>query len=522
MAAFQKIWLFLLLLIPTTRYAWKNRDMPQFERTHDDGLLFVSAKSLATGEGFRILSLPEQPAQTKYPILYPLFLSVAWWINPNFPQNLTVATALGWGISVLCLALAWLFYKQEKLPAWPLTSLLALSPYMILFGCRTFSEVFFTCWLLATFLIARREGIAMAILAGLCAGCAYLSRTAGLPLIIAIPAWYVWNRQRRSAVAFAAAMLPCVLAWMFWSRTHMLHTSDPTLIYYTDYFGYERLNVGWDNVLVVVWHNFDELLYRLGLFSLPGIVDAKPVRILTQVVAVAMISGIVRLAHRGIAVPYALFAALSSSILLVWHGIDERLVLPLYPLTIAGLIAELQHFYGMIRRALRHKDSSQRVMARVCAASAVLLCLIALGGQAFLSFYKLDDAAESDRMKLASRREAYAWISHSLPAGVPILSNDDPLLYLYTSHRGNGVFPLMRNLYYGDSRSAVLTAYGDIVPASRRRGFEYFYLSESDLARWSVDPALSSAVRSLINSNPNLALIFTNESGTVYKIGATR
>ncbi|MGH7811095.1 MAG: hypothetical protein ACREP5_12535, partial [Candidatus Binatia bacterium] len=37
---------------------------------HDDGIYAVVGKSLAQGDGYRILSLPAAPAQTKYPFLY--------------------------------------------------------------------------------------------------------------------------------------------------------------------------------------------------------------------------------------------------------------------------------------------------------------------------------------------------------------------------------------------------------------------------------------------------------------------
>src|SRR5262245_33938328 len=54
---------------------------------HDDGIYAVTANSLAAGSGYRIMSLPGEPSQTKYPPLYPLLLSMAWLINPNFPSN---------------------------------------------------------------------------------------------------------------------------------------------------------------------------------------------------------------------------------------------------------------------------------------------------------------------------------------------------------------------------------------------------------------------------------------------------
>ena len=39
---------FLVLLLPSAIFVWRNPDMPGFGKLHDDGLFFVSAKSLAT------------------------------------------------------------------------------------------------------------------------------------------------------------------------------------------------------------------------------------------------------------------------------------------------------------------------------------------------------------------------------------------------------------------------------------------------------------------------------------------
>ena len=44
---------------------------------------------------------------------------------------------------------------------------------------------------------------------------------------------------------------------------------------------------------------------KMGALILPKVVVLAPVKILTQVIAIAMIAGIVRLVRRGIAVPYA-------------------------------------------------------------------------------------------------------------------------------------------------------------------------------------------------------------------------
>ena len=150
---------FIVLLIPSAQFAWRNADMPDFGRLHDDAVMFVTAQSIAHGHGYRIPSLPENPYQTKYPPLFPAYLSLAWMLNPSFPGNLATATVLIWPWLVVFLALAWALYRQDGFPperALLLTAALGLSPYMVLFGSLMLSEIFFTCFLLAALLLARR------------------------------------------------------------------------------------------------------------------------------------------------------------------------------------------------------------------------------------------------------------------------------------------------------------------------------------------------------------------------------
>src|ERR687898_1153380 len=51
---------------------------------HDDGIYAVVAKALSEGSGYRIISLPGDPYQTKYPFLYSYLLSWAWSLNSQF------------------------------------------------------------------------------------------------------------------------------------------------------------------------------------------------------------------------------------------------------------------------------------------------------------------------------------------------------------------------------------------------------------------------------------------------------
>lgn len=511
--------LFLLLLLPSAYFAWNQRDLPQLGKNHDDAILFASAKSLASGEGFLIPFLPERPAQTKYPVLYPLYLSAVWRINGHFPENLTLAAWFSWPLLVLCLALAWLYWRGEQIGAWRIWTVLAflaISPYMILFGCNLFSEIFFLCWLLATLIVARKETLAAAALAGVLAGCAYLSRTAGIALLVSVPAWYLWHRELRRAMAFAAGMLPFILGWSLWSATHKIHADGATLAYYTDYVKFQFMNVGIDNLAVVLWKNIDELLYSVGSLILPQVLALLPVKILTQVIAVAMISGVVRLARRGIAVSYAIFALVSSLMLVVWHfPPTERFVLPLFPLLAAGLVVELEQLAQTIRKAFRHKDASQRVVAAGFSFLAAAILVGALCLQLFVVFRAMPEDAKADRRQFLETRKTYAWITAYTPPSAAVLSNDDSLLYLYTGRTGNAAPFLPRWWYSGDSEK-FFDFFENVVPYCRSRGISYVLATPNDLRRWAGEE--KGRIFTILDQDPNLERLYQSTSGAVYRV----
>jgi hypothetical protein len=67
---------------------------------HDDAIYVITAKALADGEGYRLINLPDQPYQTKYPILVPSVLALVWLLWPTFPDNLVAMQ--GWGTGTRC------------------------------------------------------------------------------------------------------------------------------------------------------------------------------------------------------------------------------------------------------------------------------------------------------------------------------------------------------------------------------------------------------------------------------------
>ncbi len=517
---------FLLVLIPSIQYVWQSRDMPQFAYLHDDGILFVTAKSVAEGS-YRIESFPDAPPQTKFPPLYPAYLSLIWQVNPNFPANLRVGTLFAWLPLAGYLLLAWLYYRKIGITegrAWLLAALLGINPYLLAFGGMMFSDVLFSCCVLAVMLALAGEGVAMAALAGALAACAYLSRTAGIALLASVPLAMLWAGRKKAvfqkAVVFSAPLLAAVIGWMWWTRTHTKTSVDLTTLYYTDYMRY-LLRFDWNVLPSVLWKNIDQLLYSMGSMAVPRVFDAFFMKTLTQVVGVAMIVGTVRLVRRGGAGQYASFALITSAILLIWNfPPTERFVVPLYPLLLAGLATEIEHLGKMLLGAFRKKDMGERVVASGFLAAVVFLLGMGLALQVYMTFFYPRQASAARVEKLRDQRAAYQWISNNLPTSAKVLSYDDPLLYLYTGRRGH-YLPLDPLWWYTEDHDSIRGSYRDVAAYSRSHGLEYIYFTSEDLSRETGDED-RTAVQRLVRENRELTPVFQAGIGTIYRVGPAR
>lgn len=518
-----------LLLIPSAAFLWRNSDLPQFGDIHDDSIYYVSAKSLAEGH-YQIESLPGKPAQTKYPPLYPLLLSVAWRLNPQFPQNLPIAAWLSWLGFPLMLALLAALYPRMGISGWRLwllMILLALNPYIILFTAKLLSELWFTALLAGVLLLVDRTaeadaGPGWAVAAGGLSGLAYLTRSAGI-VLLASGFLYLWMRnERRKAALFAACMLPFVVGWTLWSRLHQLHSTDQALVYYTDYVRYEFMNVSLRNLHLVLWKNIDGFLWGLGSLVLPKVIDSLFLKIVAELIAVAMISGVVRMIRQGVgksvAVHYAIFAAGSACMLVVWHfPPNERFVLPLFPLALAGLLTEMEHFFGMARAGLRHRDVSQRVASAVMASVVALVFVGSFALQAYVGGVFLAEQAEQQRARNVDLRGAYAWMKVNLPEGAAVVAYNDPVLYLYTG-RESISRPLPPSIWYSEDHARAVELYSELPAYARDHGAVYVYHTSADFLR-DMGEAEAKPVEEAIRSNPELTPIYKRGIGTIYRVG---
>ncbi|HXG33773.1 MAG TPA: hypothetical protein VNJ11_10430, partial [Bryobacteraceae bacterium] len=191
-------WILLALaFVPSAWHAWNARGMPFLGNfNNDDGLYLVGAKSLAEGNSYRILSLPGEPCQTKYPPLYPMLLALVWRWNPHFPENLAALGVLAWLMAPLTVLAASRLYSElgvaprDRLA---LCAFLAVHPLVSLLSTHLLAELPFAGLVFAAIALAERaarrpDGYGLAALAGAVAGLAYLTKSAGIVLLVSSPA----------------------------------------------------------------------------------------------------------------------------------------------------------------------------------------------------------------------------------------------------------------------------------------------------------------------------------------------
>jgi hypothetical protein len=152
----------------------------RFGSYYDDTIYVTAAKSLATGEGYRIISLPQPVAQTLIPPFYPFVLSVIWRIYPQFPDNLVWMMLFSVIAMMGFLLLSWRYLVKNayatRWQALAVVTLTAINWRMISLATSIVSEVLFALLSVAALHLAEkykeerstwRSGAILGLIAGL-------------------------------------------------------------------------------------------------------------------------------------------------------------------------------------------------------------------------------------------------------------------------------------------------------------------------------------------------------------------
>jgi len=509
-------------LLPAAWLILGNRDVPQFGTYGDGELLFIGAKSLSEGQGFRILSLPDAPYQTKYQPLQPLLLAAAWKIDPHFPSNLSFIAAYDWLTLVAFVSASGFFFATMFSPieSAALAASIALSPLVIYWATVPTADYLFAALALAAFLAFRRAISAQRrwfIVTGILAAAAYFTKSAGILIIPAILIALLFRRDWRGAVFFLAPSAPVVIGWIFWAQTHRTTAQNPVLWYYTDYLGAFLKNDGLSAIPQILPVNLLSLIGASGAFLIHDLPESVPGRFFCILIAAATVTGAIRISKRTGIIGYPVFCGLLAAVLSVWNfSPSVRLILPIVPLVAAGVYLEIRKFSSLIRQALP-SGGSNRITALLLIAGFLIGCAYGIRRDEIFIFQTIPSMMEQAREENRRARPVYEWMRRSLPPSSVVMASADTLVYLNTGLAS--VFPVPNSIaFYRRDRRGMLENFTQLDQLASFFGITHILISPHDFET-VFEPADRAEIRRLIFAGANRREIFAQNGYTVLQIG---
>jgi hypothetical protein len=502
--------------------------MPHLGSYHDDAVLFLSAQSLADGHGYRIPHLPENPAQTKYPPLYPIFLSLAWRFGRPFPGNLPLLALTQWMIVIPFLYVTWLYFRKcgfHPAATYGLTMLVAICPMTILLANAPMTEVAFTTVLLTVMLLLETNAgsngrgsaeMGQMLLAGLIAAAAFLIRTNAVALAVSAPLLLIMRRQFRSAIIFLCPLVAAIAGWFLWCIHNAAPINSDIIAYYTSYSGFYVRTFSRADLSHRLWVNFASIVEALGQTVLFNVNPTYGVRVLEWLLTVIAASGVVRLFRGGLR-HYAAFAVLFIGMLTVWqYPSDMRFVFPLLPLYLAGLATKLQEIARLAITTCKLKHGAERVVAAVMLSA--ILCFAAAAAGAGVRGIALDlPSYFGDREKQrAEMMPVYSWIREHTPPEVRFAAYDDTLLYLNT-HRHGYTPALLPSVVYSADDEAKQAYVSRLDEVWRAQHVDYVLVTKYDFRRDLQVVALDSLTR-MVEDPARFQRVYADPVSQVYEV----
>lgn len=407
---------------------------PAYGVFHDDGVYVVTAKALAEGKGYRLLSTPGEPPQTKYPVLFPWLLSLVWRVYPSFPDNLVALKLVPLAAAVAWFLLAWQLLRTLGTRPWLATAIVlvtAASPWTVFLATSLMSETVFaallTCglWLLARIAQGQRTRFD-ALAAGVAFGLACLTRTAGIVPAAACLGVLAFMRDWRALRDCGFALALCVCPWVAWVWS--ANSAATAVDVYSSGTAYTQWHAfalpAWSDRWQVVQSNVEQL--GTAVESLWWHDDSPgPLGVIVATLSWILLSvGAMR--ERRAAVTVVAMAYLAM--MLVWLWPPTRFAVPFIPV-----------FLWLATRAAGPRLSVALVVI-LGVGSAVSLTARTTESFARGGFWP---GREGENWRSVSA--VNDWLERHTPAGARLAGNLDPLLFLATGRQA--IRPFLTDAY---------------------------------------------------------------------------
>jgi hypothetical protein len=423
---------------------------------HDDGIYLETAKALATGHGYRILSLPSEMAQTKYPVLYPAVLASVWKLWPEFPRNVVLLKSVSLLFTILWCWVSLIFMREFTnfgVHAWWIILFTLVSPWVVFLSGVTLADTMFAflsmyCVLLLSRVVearAQRPLLTVALAASIASG-AFLTRSAGVALVAAAVLLLLLRRMPRGAVVFAFVCGLMCAPWLLWQAAHP-GPLDFVQSYYSQLNYGPGANVfqGFTLPQALTIARLNAMHIYVSLSTVAGFPFVPAMFVISLPLWIFILIGAVRGGSPGW-MPMRLWVLFYSGLLVCWAYPPYRFIVPIFPVL-------LMFGYEGFRLTL---GKGLKVPAvRIGGMGLVLLsfaCLVRQISTDSLATIRTGTAAAGDDWRATG--EIMDWIRDNTAPDAVIAADLDPTIYLYTGRKAIRFFSRPYWSYYADSEAS--------------------------------------------------------------------
>ena len=437
---------------------------------HDDSIYVATAKSLATGQGYRIISLPGDPVQTKSPPLQPFLLSLIWRIFPDFPANLTVMMALTAVISIGALLMVWLYLTHyEYASKWQgvfIVAATAVNWRTIILATGIYVEMYYLIISIAGLYLAekymRNDNKIIGLGLGVVLGLSFLTRTSGITVLIAV-LFYSLIRRRFFTFIYPLTIASLfVIVWVSWGYVNRPTSMGVNGAYYESYFQTLTTIVSDTQALTsqskatillsIISRNILTILIAVPLICLglpfgwpQNYVSGfyYPILGLMLFTLFFIMLGFIRHLIIGIRLAH-LYIILFIALHLIWpYSGYDRFLMPLLPFLILFLFIEFKALTQFIK-SMKNRNLTTTVKLGIPIILIISILLLSFTGYnyGFGIYRSLTSLKGKNLDRAAEDYEAIQWIiDHTDPEDV-LICYRDPVYYLYTGRKATRSSPL--------------------------------------------------------------------------------
>lgn len=402
----------------------------------DDGIYTVLARSLAEGNGFRLMNLPGEPHNTHYPPGYPLLLMVLWKLWPAFPDNVVLFKFANAALIGLVACGTWTLARRRGNFGVPAAFCLAvvgsLSVPVLYVAGVVMSEPLFMALLLPTLLLSDevstsgrpRDGFVLGILLGSLT----MVRTMGALAVPAVLLVCCMRRRFRVATATALGAATLIVPWQIWVAAFQHDVPNVFMGKYGSYTawvvdGYARGGLPFAGEVFLL--NVASIGTYIGEMLMPA--EASWLRLLAfTVLCIPLVAGAVALAKRAPAA--SLFLLAYITVVCFWPFSAWRFVVAIWPLIVLIVAMGVRSLWRGC------PQSAGRRAARGVLFAALFALAVGYGAYT-VTGYRDRSWEDFQRMKGERGKALAEWVSRNTGTADRVATDLDLIVYLYTGRQ---------------------------------------------------------------------------------------